>query len=214
MNHYYERLVKRETMLNLRRAEKDLRSAFFAVSDLLGVSKEKIDFFVNRDVIKSIEKDRKRMEKPLERMRHYLEVSFPNYEVHGRIKSLTSILGKFMQDRTLLDAFGFKIVIPTTECESEEEAIERCYEVQKWVEANFKIIGNEVNDRIKNPKASGYQDLKMVVEYNNLMVEIMVQTQKMFDNAKYGYQSHEKAYPWKYHPAIKNLPEKYKEKKI
>lgn len=201
-------------MLNLRRAEKDLRSAFFAVSDLLGVSKEKIDFFVNRDVIKSIEKDRKRMEKPLERLKWYLQVSFPNYTVIGRIKSITSILGKYMQGRTLLDAFGFKVIIPTAECESEEEAIERCYEVQKWVEANFKIIGNESNDRIKVPKANGYQDLKMVVEYNNLMVEIMVQTQKMFDNAKYGTQSHEKAYPWKYTDAIKRLPERYKEKEI
>ena len=201
-------------MLNLRCAEKDLRIAFFAVADQLGVSKEKIMFFVNRDVIKSIEKDRKKMEKPLERLKWYLQVSFPNYTVTGRIKSITSILGKYMQGRTLLDAFGFKIVIPTSECESEEEAIEKCYEVQKWVENNFKIINNEFNDRIKEPKPNGYQDLKMVVEYNDLMVEIIVQTQRMADNAKNGNQAHNKAYPWKYEDAIKHLPEKYKEKNI
>ena len=201
-------------MLNLRRAEKDLRIAFFAVADQLGVSQEKIMFFINRDVIKSIEKDRKKMEKPLERLKWYLQVSFPNYTVTGRIKSLTSILGKWMQERTLLDTFGFKIVIPSNECESEEEAIEKCYQVKDWVEKNFRILADEYNDRIKKPKPSGYQDLKMVVEYNELMVEIIVQTEKMYQNAKSGSQSHKAAYPWKYNPAIKNLPERYKEKEI
>ena len=201
-------------MLNLRRAEKDLRTAFFTVSEQLGISKEKILFFVNRDVIRSIEKDRKKMEEPLKRLKWYLEVSFPNYLVSGRIKSLTSILGKYMQERTLLDTFGFKIVIPSNGCESEEEAIEKCYQVKDWVEENFRILAGEYNDRIKKPKPSGYQDLKMVVEYHELMVEIIIQTEEMFENAKSGSQSHKEAYPWKYHPAITSLPKKYKEKEI
>lgn len=199
-------------MLNLRRAEKDLRTAFFAVSDLLGVSKEKICFFVNRDIIKSIEKDRKKMQVPLRRLKWYLEVSFPEYKVSGRIKSLTSILGKFMKERTLLDTFGFKIIIPSGECE--EEAIKKCYLVKDWVEQNFRIISGEYDDRIKNPKPSGYQDLKLVVEYNELMVEFIIQTERMDNGSKHGAQSHQETYPWKYHPAIKNLPEKYKEKEI
>ena len=201
-------------MLNLRRAEKDLRAAFFAVSDQLGVSKEKIEFFVNRDVIRSIEKDRKKMEAPLQRLKRYLEISFPNYKISGRIKSLTSILGKYMQERTLLDTFGFKIIIPSFDSDSRDEAIAKCYQVKEWVEGNFKILGNEFDDRIRNPKSNGYQDLKMVVEYHELMVEIIIQTEEMFENAKSGSQSHKEAYPWKYHPAIISLPKKYKEKEI
>ena len=201
-------------MLNLRSAEKELRAAFFAVSDQLGISKEKIIFFVNRDVIRSIEKDRKRMEEPLKRLKWYLQVSFPNYKVSCRIKSLTSIFGKYMQERTLLDTFGFKIIIPSAQFESEEKAIEECYRVKNWVEENFKILDGEFDDRIKNPKSSGYKDLKMVVECQELMVEFIIQTEAMYENAKSGSQSHKEAYPWKYHPAITSLPKKYKEKEI
>lgn len=201
-------------MLNLKKAETDLRAAFFEVKDQLGITPEKIEFFVNRDVIRSLEKDRKKMMEPLKRMKTYLSVSFPEYKVTGRIKSLTSILGKYMQERTLLDTFGFKIIIPNVEGETEEERIEKCYQVQKWVEENFKIFDNEYNDRIKNPKSTGYQDLKMVIEYFDLMIEFIIQTEDMYMSSKSGPQSHKATYPWKYHPAIVGLPKKYKEKEI
>ncbi len=201
-------------MLNLKCAENDLRGAFFEVADQLGITPEKIEFFINRDVIRSIEKDRKRMAEPLKRLKTYLIVSFPEYKITGRIKSLTSILGKYMQERTLLDTFGFKIIIPDTEGETEEERIKKCYQVKDWVEENFRIFDNEYNDRIKNPKPTGYQDLKMVVEYFDLMVEFIVQTESMYKMSKFGPQSHKEAYPWKYHPAITTLAKKYKEKEI
>lgn len=201
-------------MLNLKSAEKDLRNAFIQVADQIEVTPEKIEFFINRDIIRSIEKDRKRMARPLKRLKSYLMVSFPEYKITGRIKSLTSILGKYMQERTLLDTFGFKIIIPDTIGETEEERIEKCYQVQKWIEENFKIFENEYNDRIKNPKFTGYQDLKMVVEYFDLMVEFIIQTESMYKNSKSGSQSHKEAYPWKYHSAITTLAKKYKEKEI
>ncbi len=201
-------------MLNLKNAEKELRDAFFEVKDQLGVTTEKIEFFINRDIIRSIEKDRKKMAEPLKRLKMYLQLSFPEYRVSGRIKSLTSILGKYMQERTLLDTFGFKIIIPNIEGETEEERIEKCYQVKNWIEENFKIFDNEYNDRIKNPKPTGYQDLKMVVEYFDLMVEFIIQTENMYNNSKTGPQSHKEAYPWKYNPAIIALAKKYKEKGI
>jgi len=68
----------------------------------------------------------------------------------------------------------------------------------------------EKDDRIKEPKANGYRDLKLVVEYRGALVEIIIQSQEMYVDSQ-TLQSHRLAYPWKYKPAIQELPIEYRE---
>jgi len=186
-------------MLDCKKAETLLRQAFYAVKEDLNLTVEDIDFFVREETIRSLQADREMMEEPLTALRDALALRFRNYRIIGRIKSLTSIYAKYMQDRSTADAFALKVI---TQTESQ------CYQMAEWIEKNFRIM--EKDDRIKEPKANGYRDLKLVVEYRGALVEIIIQSQEMYVDSQ-TLQSHRLAYPWKYKPAIQELPIEYRE---
>lgn len=180
------------------KAEQELREAFYCVMDQLSLTREDIDTYVERSVIASVQAEREKMIEPLRELKSELETMFRNYRIKGRIKSLTSILGKLMQERTLMDAFGMKIIT---------DDVYQCYCMKSWIEDNFKVV--EFEDRIRNPKPNGYSDLKIVVEFKNLQLEFIIQTNKMYVDSR-TLQPHWVAYPWKYHPQILNLPFEYR----
>ena len=187
-------------MFDTKVAEKLLRTALMTVKDQIGITKEDIYNNVEAVVIQSIERDREEFLEPLQKFKQSLEKTFPQFEFHGRVKSLSSILAKYMQDRTLADAFGFCVKTNTKE---------ECYLFLDWLRDHFRI--RDLEDRIENPKSNGYMDIKVVIVYEDILVEFIIQDVVMYDNA-HNIQKHELAYPWKYSEAILSLPEEYKQK--
>lgn len=185
------------TNFDAQKAEQDLRMAFYKVKDELGVSDEIIDFYVQADLIYALQEIRLSRFEDLKELKDGLQLRFRNFRLEGRIKSLTSILGKHMQGRKLLDAFGIKIIVGN---------VHECYRMARWILRNYPEY--EIKDRIKNPRANGYRDLKIVVEYDNSYLEFIIQTTDMYVDAM-TIQAHNIAYPWKYHPAILGLPGEY-----
>lgn len=193
-------------LIDTKKAERKLREAFYAVKDELGIdniTNEEIDFFVNEESIRSVQEDREKYFMSLKRLKKELCVRFRNYRVIGRVKSLSSIFGKYMQFRSTRDAFGLKMITG--------DAWE-CYQLKEWFEENYSIV--DVDDRIKSPKDNGYRDLKLILEYrledDSILVEVIIQSQQMFVDSQ-TIQAHELAYPWKYRPEIQNLPASYRE---
>lgn len=192
---------------DVNKAVVDLRVAFYdpRVSGELQVSESEIDFFIDECVIYSLQKEREAHIDGMKKLLCELKEQFPEYPtIKGRVKSLHSILGKLMKDRSIADTFGFKIVVKS-------EDVQECYSVLNWTEKHFKVI--DFDDRIKNPKENGYMDLKFVIDKDGVPVEFIVQTPKMYDLSK-TVQKHELVYPWKYTEPIKNLPCEYKQIEI
>lgn len=191
-------------------AEQKLRQAFYEVKEELKTTKEEIDFLVNKACIESVQKDRENMLEPLKHFKEELSMRFRNYRVIGRVKSLTSIFGKCIQERSTCDAFGIKIITNNTA---------ECMELFEWICEHFKIIDfdEKSDNKIKYPKSNGYRHIKCVIEYPigkaNVAVEIIIQSQQMYVDS-HTIQAHELVYPWKYNPAILNLPKDYREMKF
>ena len=93
-------------IFDARAAERNIRSAFYEVKELLDVTEEDIDFFVNEEMIREFQERRLSKFSELKKLKADLQMRFRDYRVEGRIKSLTSLLGKYMKGRKLLDTFG------------------------------------------------------------------------------------------------------------
>ena len=175
-----------------------LRNAFCApeVATELEVTKEDVCFYICEPVIHSLQDDRLSHVEEMKELKKQFAEEFPNCMIRGRVKSLSSIMGKIMQGRSIADVFGFKFVLDTNDTLA-------CYSIYDRINKQFKII--DFDDRIKTPKANGYMDLKFVIVYNDIPIEFIIQTTEMYNNSRV-VQRHQLAYPWKYTDAIKGLP--------
>jgi len=185
-----------------KKAETELRKAFYLVQDELKVSREVIDWKIQEDVVREMQERRLAKLEGLKKLKKQMEFRFRDYRFEGRIKSLASIFGKHLECRKLMDAFGLRIIVMT-----EDQA----YAMVEWIKHNYVVF--EFKDKVKNPKDNGYQDLKLIVEYGDSYMEFIIQTQQMFVNSC-TIQAHNLVYPWKYHPAIQELPLEYREVKF
>jgi len=181
------------------KAQTLLQEVFFTkeIKDSLGLTEKQIIETVRADTIAQIQKDRLENLEVAKRLKNELEEMFKAYRFSARLKSLPSIFGKMMRNRTLADVFGIKVIIPT---------IKACYEFVEWLSKNYKVF--DFDDRIKNPKPNGYRDLKIVIFYEDILIEFIIQTPTMYVDS-HTLQKHSIVFPWKYHDVIKNLPAEY-----
>ena len=186
------------------KAEVLLREVFLTpeIATALGVTEEDVNKFVHVDAIEQIQKERFENFEEVKAFKNYIEKMFPLYRFSARLKSLPSIFGKILRQRTVADVFGIKVIVPTNK---------ECYLVKEWLVEHYEEF--DFDDRIKTPKPNGYRDLKVVIHYpgkNNedLLVEFIIQTPKMYVDS-HTLQKHANVFPWKYHDVIKNLPAEY-----
>jgi len=188
-----------------QKAEQELRKALYSVQAELKTNEKQINIYTQADVIYRLQAGRLARYDKLKSLKESIQSRFPDYRMEGRIKSLVSMLGKLLEGRMILDAFALKIIVDT---------VEECYDMAEWLKRNFNVY--EFEDKIKNPKANGYRDLNVIIEFDddpdmgNTYLEIIIQTNKMYVDAQ-TRQAHNKVYPWKYRPEICGLPVEYRE---
>lgn len=190
--------------LDFKEAESRLKEVFLTpeIQKVLGITDNDVEDFVKEDCIRQVQKERIEGLPKMISLKDELQKKFPSFRFEARLKSLSSIFGKMLEQRTLADVFGFSIVVST---------IEDCYYFKNWLLKEFEKF--EVDDRIMNPKDNGYRDLQVVVRYDNILVEFIIQTREMYIDAR-TIQAHEKKYPWKYHDVVRALPPAYKKIKF
>lgn len=182
-----------------KKAEELLREVFLTeeILDELGVSRTEIEEVVCADAIEQIQKERMESFELVKNFKDNMMEMFPEYRFSARLKSLPSIFGKALRHRTLADVFGIKVVVPNKR---------KCYTFKKWLYEHYIVFDFE--DRIKNPKFNGYKDLKIVISYQDILIEFIIQTPSMYVDS-HTIQKHSVVYPWKYHRVIRNLPAEY-----
>lgn len=187
-----------------KEAEILLREVFMTeeIKNALGTDEFEIKNVVNENVIAQVQKEREENLEIARRLKGELEKMFANYRFSARLKSLPSIFGKMIRQLksntvSLADVFGIKVIVPT---------IKECYAFKEWLCENYTQFAFE--DRIKNPKPNGYRDLKIVIMYENILIEFIIQTPIMYVDS-HTKQKHSIVFPWKYHNVIKNLPAEY-----
>lgn len=201
LGHPQEENVKE---FNPKQAEALLREVFLTkeIQSQLQVKSEYVKAVIQADCISQVQKERMEGLPKMKTLKTELERKFPSFRFVARVKSLASIFGKMLKERTLADVFGITVIVPT---------IEECYYFRDWLFNNYKEFDRE--DRIMNPKNNGYRDLKLVVLHSEVLVEFIVQTPEMYVDA-HTIQLHELAYPWKYHDVIRGLPSSYQQVKF
>ena len=182
-----------------KKAEMLLREVFLTkeILEALGINETEIYEVVNATAIEMIQKERMTNLDTVKNFKNEIEKKFPSYRFSARLKSLPSIFGKTLRHRTLADVFGIKVVVPT---------IKECYLLKNWLCENYEQF--DFDDRIRTPKPNGYRDLKIVIVYQDLLIEFIIQTPKMYVDS-HTIQKHSIVFPWKYHDVIKNLPAEY-----
>lgn len=187
-----------------KKAERLLRKVFLTdeIASALMVSEKEVRDVVTAESIAQVQKERFENFEEVKAFKDSIEKRFPSYRFSARLKSLPSIFGKMLRYRTLADVFGIKVIVPT---------IEECYYFKNWLSSNYKEF--DFQDKIINPKANGYRDLKIVINYPvadrvDVLVEFIIQTPEMYVDS-HTRQKHSNVYPWKYHDVIKNLPAEY-----
>ena len=189
---------------NPKQAEVLLREVFLTkeIQEQLQVKSDYVKAVIEADCIEQIQSERLTGFPKIKDFKNELEKKFPSFRFVARLKSLPSIFGKMLKERTLADVFGITVIVPT---------IEDWYYFKEWLFNNYKEFDRE--DRIMSPKDNGYRDLKLVVSYNDVLVEFIIQTPEMYVDA-HTIQLHELAYPWKYHDVIRGLPSVYQQVKF
>lgn len=194
----------KEKIFDAEKSAKLLKKVFLTkeVRQEFGSSEELVNKYITPFLVNQIYTERKNFLPKIRSFKEEIEKLFPEYRVIGRAKSLVSIFGKVMKNRSLADIFGIKIIVPT---------VEDCYSVKEWLFSTYHVVHYE--DKIKNPKDNGYSDLKVVILFDvetetTIMVEFLMQSQQMYIDSQ-TIQSHSKAYPWKYQPVILELPVEY-----
>lgn len=187
-----------------KKAELLLRMVFLTpeIRTALDVTRRDVVRVIHADAIALIQQERLENLDDVKAFKEEIENKFPSYRFSARLKSLPSIFGKMLRHRTVADVFGVKVVVPT---------IDECYYFKEWLLEHYEKFDFE--DKILNPKANGYRDLKIVINYplksgKDVLVEFIVQTPQMYVDA-HTLQKHSKVYPWKYLDVIKNLPAEY-----
>ena len=94
----------------------------------------------------------------------------PKYKEHG-------------VDR-IYDKLGIRIIV---------KEIHECYLMRDLIHAEWKLIPDEFDDYIKNPRKSGYQSLHTAIRYGDgkhEIIEFQIRTYDMHNDAEYGIAAH------------------------
>jgi GTP diphosphokinase / guanosine-3',5'-bis(diphosphate) 3'-diphosphatase len=166
--------------------------AFQEVKDKLSVSKAKREAFIE-SFIAPIKED-------------LAELGI-KARVFGRPKSIYSIWNKMKTKKVafedLYDKFAIRIVIDTSELNSEREEKLQCWQAYALVIDRYQPVPERHKDWISQPKQNGYQSIHTTVvhkdselgssEDNGQFVEVQIRTEKMDEIAERGFAAH-----WKY----------------
>jgi GTP pyrophosphokinase len=114
-------------------------------------------------------------------------------EVSGRAKSIYSIWRKMQRKQLdfsqIYDIRAVRVLVPE---------VRDCYAALGIVHNIWRVIPNEFDDYIANPKENGYQSLHTaVIGPDNKVVEIQIRTFAMDDDAELGVCAH-----WRYKEGI------------
>src|SRR5690606_27482080 len=114
-------------------------------------------------------------------------------EVNGRAKSIYSIWRKMQRKQLdfsqIYDIRAVRVLVPE---------VRDCYAALGVVHNMWRVIPNEFDDYIANPKENGYQSLHTaVIGPHNKVVEIQIRTYVMDDDAELGVCAH-----WRYKEGI------------
>lgn len=115
------------------------------------------------------------------------------FSLSGRVKSITSILGKIekkgVKFEEIYDIFAIRIILDVP-VESEKEA---CFAVYSIISSMYKQRLDRFRDWLTNPKSNGYEALHCtVMSSQGKWVEIQIRSQRMDDIAEKGLAAHYK----------------------
>ena len=141
------------------------------------------------DTLPSVEQD----QQDLLAIRRHLEASFPEAEVHARLKSRWSLKTKAerkgVSPTEIFDRLALRLVLP------DEEA---CYAALATLTARHPVVPGELDDYIRHPKPSGYQALHTALHLpttdgRTVVAEVQLKTPAMHAEAEHGAAAH-----WRY----------------
>ncbi|MFC1610040.1 hypothetical protein ACFL6C_03725 [Myxococcota bacterium] len=110
----------------------------------------------------------------------------PGAQIHGRIKSVESLLSKMRSAGLgiddVLDSIGVRVIV-----RNEKE----CYGLIQRIHRRFKTIVGQYDDYIRSPKPNGYRSLHTtILASNEYPVEVQVRTQRMHVSSERGAAAH------------------------
>ena len=121
-----------------------------------------------------------------------------NYEISGRVKSISSIWSKMQRKQIpfeeIYDLFAIRIVFKPLPFPSEKT---QCWQIYSTITDIYTPKPDRMRDWISMPKANGYEALhSTVMGPDGVWVEVQIRTQRMEDIAERGFAAH-----WKYKKA-------------
>lgn len=130
-----------------------------------------------------------------EDLRQQFSVAGIDAEVTGRAKSIYSIWRKMQRKKLdfdqIFDIRAVRVLVPSAR---------DCYAALGIVHNLWRVIPNEFDDYIANPKENGYQSLHTaVIAPDSKVFEIQIRTFAMDDDAELGVCAH-----WRYKEGIKD----------
>lgn len=121
-----------------------------------------------------------------------LDISSEN--ITTRQKHIYSIYRKLNTEKyygkdvwRIYDRLGIRVIVHT---------IPDCYQALGVVHSLWKVVPNEFDDYISNPRPTGYRSLHTAVQYGEDprdIVEVQIRTEEMHEQAEYGIAAH-----WRY----------------
>ncbi len=117
-----------------------------------------------------------------------------NFEIYGRVKSISSIANKlkkkFSSFEEIYDLFAVRVVLNTPK-EREKSA---CWTAYAAVTDHYTPVPERLKDWISTPKSNGYESLHTtVMGPKGRFVEVQIRSTRMNEMAEMGYAAH-----WKY----------------
>ncbi|MEE1098207.1 MAG: RelA/SpoT family protein [Bacteroidales bacterium] len=129
----------------------------------------------------------------IEPIKKRLEERGFNFSVSGRVKSITSILGKIenkgVSFEDIYDIFAIRIILDVPQS-VEKEA---CFAIYSIISSMYQQRLNRFRDWLTNPKSNGYEALHCTVMSNQgKWVEVQIRSQRMDEVAEKGLAAHYK----------------------
>ena len=136
----------------------------------------------------------KYIEKFIEPLKMELDQLAVPYKIHGRPKSISSILNKIKQKKVpfeeIYDLFAVRIIVDVPS--KMEKSI--CWQIYSIVTDVHTPIPERLKDWVTTPKANGYESLHTtVIGPSGRYVEVQIRSSRMDEIAERGFAAH-----WKY----------------
>jgi len=136
----------------------------------------------------------KYIEKFIEPLKTELDQLAVPYKIHGRPKSISSILNKIKQKKVpfeeIYDLFAVRIIVDVPS--KMEKSI--CWQIYSIVTDVHTPIPERLKDWVTTPKANGYESLHTtVIGPSGRYVEVQIRSSRMDEIAERGFAAH-----WKY----------------